>query len=157
MADSKSKFKLIIIILVALIVLGGGGAAGYFFFLKPKENHEPAAETVKAPPALPLYFPLEPFTVNLQSDEPDSEHVLYVGITLEVENEEIRKNLNNYLPEVQTRLIFLLSSKKYEELLTLDGKLKLPEEIKAVLKQPFDTQLSENIIRNVSFTNFILR
>ncbi|SES84947.1 flagellar basal body-associated protein FliL [Thorsellia anophelis] len=157
MAEKKSKKKLIIILLLVLIILGAGGGGAFFFLNKPTHTEGDAQAAAPKAPAIPVFFELEPFTVNLMSEDPEADHVLYVGITLELENESFRKNLHTYLPEVQTRLIFLLSSKSIEELRSLEGKLKLSDEIKAVLKQPFIPELPENSVKNVSFTTFILR
>lgn len=157
MAEKKSKKKLIIILLLVLILLGAGGGGAFYFLKKPPAAEGTEQVAAPKPPAMPLFFEIEPFTVNLLSDDPEADHVLYVGITLELPTDDIRKNLHTYLPEVQTRLIFLFSSKNIEELRSLEGKLKLSEEVKAVLKQPFTAEHSENLIKNVSFTTFILR
>ena len=51
---------------------------------------------------------LEPFTVNLIDDD-KHDRVLYVDITLRLTSEETRKRLHNFMPEVRSRLLLLLS------------------------------------------------
>ncbi|MFC0180015.1 flagellar basal body-associated protein FliL [Thorsellia kenyensis] len=156
MADSKSSKKLITILLIVIILLVGGGAGGYFFLIKGKAPAEGHA-AVPPPPALPIFLELEPTTINLQPEVEGDDHVLYVAISLELETDDDRKNLFNYLPEVNTRILYLISSKTKTELKTLEGKLKLAEEMKTILTQPVHPQLPPNKIKNISFNKFILR
>jgi flagellar FliL protein len=71
-------------------------------------QQEPSSATAKAeppPPPAPVFFPLDTFTVNLG----DADRVLYVGITLRLKDEATRSRLNDYLPEVRSRLLLLFS------------------------------------------------
>ena len=68
-----------------------------------------AAKAELPPPPAPVFFPLDTFTVNLG----DADRVLYVGITLRLKDEATRSRLNDYLPEVRSRLLLLFSSGRF--------------------------------------------
>ncbi len=122
----KSKKMLIIGVVLLLVIIAGG--AGWFF----TRGHAPAdghAEAVKAEPAHEAKFvPLgENFTVNLQREEGDQ--YLQAGITLKVLQPELEEKIKAAMPEIRSKLLFLLSGKKPSELQTAEGKKRLIAEI----------------------------
>jgi len=123
-APAKPKNKKLILIIVAVLVLAAAGG-GAWFFLKGGKSEAPKA--VVAEP--PTFFSLEPFTVNLQHDE--SDQYLNIGITLKISSAELADKVRLNLPDVRSRLLFLLSSKHAAELVPLEGKQKLAREISA--------------------------
>ena len=127
-APPKSKKMLIIVIVLLLVIIAGG--AGWFFSRgssAPAAGHEEAAK--KAEPAHEAKFvPLgENFTVNLQREEGDQ--YLQAGITLKILQPELEEKIKSQMPEIRSKLLFLLSSKKPSELQTMEGKKKLIGEI----------------------------
>jgi flagellar FliL protein len=127
-APPKSKKMLIIGIVLLLLIVAGG--AGWFFSRgssAPAAGHEEAAK--KAEPAHEAKFvPLgDNFTVNLQREEGDQ--YLQAGITLKVMQPELEEKIKSVMPEIRSKLLFLLSSKKPSELQTVEGKKKLIAEI----------------------------
>lgn len=125
-APPKSK-KMLIIGVVSLLVAVAGGAAWFF-----TKGHAPAdahAETAKAEtPHEAKFVPLgENFTVNLQREEGDQ--YLQAGITLKILQPELEEKIKTAMPEIRSKLLFLLSSKKPSELQTVEGKMKLISEI----------------------------
>lgn len=128
-APPKSKKMLIIIIVLLLVIIAGG--AGWFFSRGSSApaagGHEEAAK--KAEPAREAKFvPLgENFTVNLQREEGDQ--YLQAGITLKILQPELEEKIKAQMPEIRSKLLFLLSSKKPSELQTMEGKKKLIGEI----------------------------
>jgi flagellar FliL protein len=125
-APPKSK-KMLIIGIVSLLVIAAGGA-GWFF----TRGHAPAdahAEAAKVEtPHEAKFVPLgENFTVNLQREEGDQ--YLQAGITLKVLQPELEEKIKATMPEIRSKLLFLLSSKKPSELQTVEGKKKLIAEI----------------------------
>lgn len=83
--------------------------------------------------------------------------MLYIDITLRLTSEETRKRLHDFMPEVRSRILLLLSRQNATELATDTGKVHLMSEIKQVLKPTFELEESEQIITDVLFTTFILR
>jgi flagellar FliL protein len=127
-APPKSKKWLIIIIVILLMGIAGG--AGWFFS-KGSSPASDKAETAKAqeePAHEAKFVPLgENFTVNLQREEGDQ--YLQAGITLKILQPELEERIKALMPEIRSKLLFLLSSKKPSELQTIEGKKKLIAEI----------------------------
>jgi len=150
----KSKKKLIIIIAVATLLLAGvgGGAA---FFLSKKNSAGKEKEHKTEPAKAPVFLPMEPFTVNLQSDSGDK--YLQVTMTLEVESEEQVTLIKANMPQVRSRLLLLLSSKEAADILSNEGKEKLVEEIIEKISQPFTAKGEPQKISGVYFTSFVVQ
>lgn len=158
MSKSQQQGKRIsglLLIIMALFTLLSCFIAGYSWWLyqaKQQDEHQPEKRHLE----LPVFMSLEPFTVNLIDDE-KRDRVLYINITLRLINEETRKRLHEFMPEVRSRLLLLLSRQKAAELATDTGKVHLMSEIKQVLKPTLEREESEQIISDVLFTTFILR
>ncbi|NDU85632.1 MAG: flagellar basal body-associated protein FliL [Ferrovum sp.] len=121
----KSKKKTMIIIIVAvLVLLAGGGGAAWFFLIKGKASKE---EKKPEPPAVAIFVPLDRFTVNLQQEQGDQ--VLQVGLSLKIYDPELEEKIKKNTPEIRSRLLMLLSSKRASELSRVDGKKQLSNEI----------------------------
>jgi flagellar protein FliL len=61
------------------------------------------------------------------------------------------------MPQVRSRLLTLLSSKKASEIKSVDGKRKLSEEIVAQVKLPFAKGAAVQEIDGVSFTDLVIQ
>lgn len=150
----KSKKKLLIIIaaVVFLLVAAGGGAA---FFLS-KKNAAPKDKEHKTEPAkAPVFLALEPFTVNLQSDNGDK--YLQITMTLQVQDEEQVNLIKANMPQVRSRLLLLLSSKDSTEILSSEGKEKLVNEIIEKVALPFTAKGEPQKVSGVFFTSFVVQ
>jgi flagellar FliL protein len=58
---------------------------------------------------------------------------------------------------VRSRLLLALSSKKASELVSVDGKKKLIQEIIASLNQPFTPNGKPQQVTDVFFTSFVIQ
>ncbi|AIJ06618.1 Flagellar biosynthesis protein FliL [Edwardsiella anguillarum ET080813] len=142
---------MILLVLFAALA-AGGGYFGWHYYQQTQQH------TVKqAPIPLPVFMALDPFTVNLLSNGDDSDRVLYVGITLRLPDEGTRKRLNDYLPEVRSRLLMLLSRQQAATLASEQGKKALMDEIKSTLRAPVVSGQPAQMVNDVMFTAFILR
>jgi len=65
--------------------------------------------------------------------------------------------LNDYLPEVRSRLLLLLSRQNAAQLATEQGKQALVGQIKQVMAPPLVTGQPAQVVSDVLFTAFILR
>ena len=157
-APKKGPKKLIIIIAAAVLVLllGGGGAA---FFVMKKKNAEAAAaaegeDTEEAAPKEakksekhdehkkpPAFVPLDPFVVNLA--DKDAERYAQVGISLQVDDAHMAEEMKAYMPAIKDTIILILSHKSSQELLTLDGKQKMAEEIRRAAARAMGYEIDE--------------
>lgn len=144
--------------LVALVVIAlvAGGAAGYLWW-----QHRLPGQTAKATPApvppIPIFLPLDTFTVNLVNPANDPDRVLYIGLTLRLPDEATRKEMMDFLPTVRSRLLLLLTRQDADALANDQGKQQLMEQIKLVLNEPLVTGQPRPVIDDVLFTAFILR
>ncbi|MBI3284456.1 MAG: flagellar basal body-associated protein FliL [Burkholderiales bacterium] len=150
----KSKKKLIIIIAAAVLVLGGiGGGAAIFLAKKGASSKDKEHKT--EPATAPVFLPLEPFTVNLQSE--DSDKYLQVTMTLQVQDNEQVDLIKANMPQVRSRLLLLLSSKDATEILSAEGKEKLVAEIVDRVSQPFTAKGEPQKVSGVFFTSFVVQ
>lgn len=150
-AITKKSKRSIWIPLLVLITLAACATAGYSYWRMQQEPSTAAAEP--APPPAPVFFPLDTFTVNLG----DADRVLYVGITLRLKDEATRARLNDYLPEVRSRLLLLFSRQDASALATDVGKQKLVDAIKETLATPLVNGQPKQEVTDVLYTAFILR
>jgi flagellar FliL protein len=150
---AKSRTKIWMMLGVIALLLGGGGGAGAWYLTRSGPGHQDPdkAET----PRPPLFLALDPFTVNLQ--EESGEQYLQVGLTLKVDDQGQIDLLKLHMPEVRSRLLMLLSSKKGSEILTPEGKRRLSDEIIAQVKQPLTLNGPPQGVSAVFFTSFVIQ
>ena len=148
-AGKKSPIVLILIVVIVLLAAGGGGAAYYFY----KQAQHPSAPVI--PP--PVFFALDPFTVNLMGDDSDDSHYLHIGLTLKLPDQETEHQLTTYLPEIRSRIILLLSSHKPADLATVEGKNALSRDLRTAIDQPFARDGKSVKIDSVLLTDFVIQ
>lgn len=174
-APKKSKKKLFIIV-GALVVLGAGAGVPLFLMGGDKPAGEEAAHVEHAPEL--EVVPLEVFIVNL------SQHTAFIKtkLLLEYDHEIVHKHeeelakaghplaaeggehggdsgLTGYLkvrePMLRDAIIRVLSSKRPEEVLTVDGKERLKEELIETINEAI--ALDEPAVQNIYFAEFIIQ
>jgi flagellar FliL protein len=152
---SSGKTKRILLIVLIAVGIALAAAAGTYFFLKDGFPH---ASSSAAPATLPppVFFALEPMTVNLQSDD-GTMHYLRVGLSLKLDNDKIQEQLTQHMPEIRSRILLALSNKHPEELATLDGKHALAQELKALVEQPTEPGSQSGHVHDVLFTEFVVQ
>lgn len=143
--------------LLLLIAIAAAGAAGYSWWSQQQSQTTAAGEKPPTPEPSPVFMPLETFTVNLVTSDHSLDRVLYIGFTLRLPDEETRSQLNDFLPEVRSRLLMLLSRQTAESLASEAGKQRLIEDIKQVLNPPLIKDQPAQVVSDVLFTAFILR
>lgn len=150
-AITKSRKRSIWIPLLVLITLAACATAGYSYWRM--QQPASAAKAEPEPPPAPVFFALDTFTVNLG----DADRVLYIGVTLRLKDEASRQRINEYLPEVRSRLLLLFSRQDANTLATDEGKQKLVAAIKETLAPPLVTGQPQQVVTDVLYTAFILR
>ncbi|GGD34257.1 MULTISPECIES: flagellar basal body-associated protein FliL [Franconibacter] len=151
-AITKSRKRSIWIPLLVLITLAACATAGYSYW-RMQQQPASAAKAEPEPPPAPVFFALDTFTVNLG----DADRVLYIGVTLRLQDEATRQRINDYLPEVRSRLLLLFSRQDANVLATDEGKQKLVAAIKETLSPPLVTGQPKQVVTDVLYTAFILR
>ncbi|WP_144143675.1 flagellar basal body-associated protein FliL [Paraburkholderia sp. BCC1884] len=148
--------RIILIVLIAIIAAGAAGAGMWFFMSKRAPAAASSAEAAPAPAAVPLFFPLESMTVNLQSDD-GQQHFLRIGLTLKLNDAKTQQQLTDHMPEVRSRILLALSNKHPDELAPLDGKRALATELKTLIEQPTDKADAPIHVQDVLFTEFVVQ
>jgi flagellar FliL protein len=149
------KKKLMVIIIVALVAVGAGAGVMWFVARGGGSHGAAAAEHKPAKLEPPVFVAIDPFTVNLQQET--GEQYLQTAFTLQVDGQEQAVVIKENMPQVRSRLLLLLSSKKASELASTEGKKSLSEEIVAQVSQPFGTGAPPQKVTGVFFTSFIVQ
>jgi flagellar FliL protein len=175
--QKKKRNKWLLIAPVLVVVLAAAGA-GIWYWLRstPAGDHATAAkEAPKVKPDKtkpPIFVALETFTVNLQPEAGD--HLLQATFSLKVADATVEQSLKVNMPEIRSRLLLLLSSKRPSELTSVEGKqalaTQLATEVNRVLnpvtadeaapdKAPEGTAApaAPGSVLSVYFTNFIIQ
>ncbi|MGF6965531.1 flagellar FliL protein [Paraburkholderia sp. WC7.3g] len=147
--------RIILIVLIALIAAGAAGA-GMWFFMSKRAPVAVSAEAAPAPAVVPLFFPLESMTVNLQSDD-GQQHFLRIGLTLKLGDAATQQALTDHMPEVRSRILLALSNKHPDELAPLEGKRALANELKTLITEPIDKSAAPIRVQDVLFTEFVVQ
>lgn len=146
-APAKGKKKLIIIIAAAVLVLaGGGGAAMVLLKKKPAaaegEDGEPVAHAVAHDPkAVPVFVPLDPFTVNLADRE--AERYAQVGITLEITDAKVGDQIKAFMPAIRNNILMTIADRTAAEMSGREGKLQLAEKIRREASRAMGIEIEE--------------
>ncbi|WP_262965649.1 flagellar basal body-associated protein FliL [Methylobacter psychrophilus] len=152
--QSKKLLWLVILLLIILIV--GGGGAWYFLTHKaadkseehPDEEHQSSEQA-----GPPVFVEMLPFTVNLPPDG----QFLQATFTLQLPDSSDAEHLTLYTPQIRSQILLLLSNKTADNLLLLEGKTLLTQEIMNLLKQPLDKGLKPIKVTHVFITSFIIQ
>ncbi len=152
----KSKGKLIIILVTALLVLGGGGFGIYNFVLKKPAEEVEAKVPEKTPKenldaVVGTMYPLKTFLVNI-GDEEDN-RFLKTTLTLELDDEALKDELDKRIAQVRDIILLHLSTKRFPEVRSFDGKYILREE----LLEKLNNILITGKLKNIYFTEFIVQ
>jgi flagellar FliL protein len=152
-SPAKGKKKLIILVAVALLVVAGGGV-GAMVLLKKKpvdteaeadagaDEHAPAKAAAKHDPkAVPVFVPLEPFTVNLA--DRDAERYAQVGITLEIADAHQGDQIKAYMPAIRNNILMAIADRTAAELLGRDGKAQLAEAVRRETSRALGAEIED--------------
>ncbi len=136
-APAKGKKKLIIIIAIAALVLVGGGAAAMLMAKKKAADADAESEdgtpvktaSVKHDPKhVPVFVPLDPFTVNLADRE--AERYAQVGITLEIDDAKTGDLIKLYMPAIRNHILMAIADRTAAELMGREGKAQLASKVR---------------------------
>jgi flagellar protein FliL len=146
--------NLIIIGVLVLCLMGGGFYAwksGLIskFTGKKEAAVEKKTETEKS--EIGSIYELESFIVNLSGGS--GNNYLKIKISIELNKEELKIELEKRLPQFRDAILSLLSSKTYSEVKTIEGKSQIRAEIMTIMNQ----YLKTGKITNVYFSDFIVQ
>ncbi len=154
-----SKFLIIIIALLILVIIGGAGA---FYFLYSAPSDEEVAKEIKkdetpqeivapSPDSIGVVVDLKPFLVNLA--DPNARHFLKATISLSVKDDEAKSLVEKFLPKIRNDVLLLLSSKTLEDVITIEGKVRLKDEIMSRVSRI----IGPGRLKDVYFSQFVVQ
>ncbi len=176
-AAKAGKKKLVVVLLVALLLLGAAGA-GAMFWLKARadaaleaeeadDGEAPAVRTAarRNPQALPVFVPLDNFTVNLADRETD--RYAQIGISLELRDAQAGEQIKLFMPAIRNNILMVLAHKRSSDLLEREGKETLAAEVLRETERALGLEPSPagsprrksdgRPVRAVHFSNFIIQ
>ncbi len=148
----KSRKMLFIGLAVGFLILAGinGVLVWKVLSTDPADAKTTVPEQTVVQEEEGFIFQLDPFIVNLF----DEKGVRYLKVRLDVEVWDLTEDqIMKKTPKIRDSLIVLLSSKKYDEIGTLEGKARLREEILFRLNRI----LGEGKAKEVYFTDFVVQ
>lgn len=132
----RKKLILIVAASVLLLAVAGGAAA---LVLKQRaaaqaahaEEDEGAPAHDAAPGAartVPVFVPLDPFTVNLADRNAD--RYAQVGITLEIDSAKTADLIKAFMPAIRNNILMAIADRSAADLLAREGKAELAERVR---------------------------
>ena len=98
----------------------------------------------------PIY-PMDPFIVNLLSES--GSRYLKVTLDIELSSDKLANELNVKRSPIRDIMIKTLSSKTFEEIITMKGKARLKDEMTCKMNEI----LTDGFVKNVFFTDFVVQ
>jgi len=171
-APKKSKKMLFIIIGVVLLVLIGAGAGAYFMGVfddaptevvaedgGDEEDGDVKADTEEEGEVLSddaIYWPIEPpFVLNFEGKS--KAKYMQVGLVAMARSQKSIDTMKKHMPAIRNELTFLLSSQKYVEMVTPEGKEQLREEIMETINSVIKQHGSGAGMQKIYFTSFVMQ
>ena len=168
--EGGSKLILILVLMqgITLIVLLGLGA---FMFLNLKKVQAPIPsvtavananvpaqtetkkekEVAKTKKGEEVICELEPFIVNLMDE--NGRRYLRVKMSLVLSSKQAEDEVKKKTPEIRDAILMTLSGKRFADIATLEGKMRLRDEI----KENVDKILLSGKVIQVYFTEFVVQ
>lgn len=151
--NNTLKILLFAIVLIAISV-------GTTLFLKDRIQFNTAnADTAGSSQPMvvpdPLFTSLEPFTVSLR--DRDGSRVVYVGITLRIDDEASGRMLTTYMPEVRDRVLATLTGQSTLQIQAPNGREILADQLLRELSKPYQPNPLGPRISRVLFTAFVVQ
>ncbi len=144
----KLPVKWIIVAFLALVLVGGGGVVGWKFLAG---TGEVSPEMGNLKPPLGTIFPLDTFIVNVA--ETNGERYLKTTLEVELKDGSLAGEVEKRMPQVRDSILLLLSTKRFEDIKSFQGKSKLRNEIITRL----NGLLYAGAVQKVYFTEFVVQ
>jgi flagellar FliL protein len=149
-AQAAKPRRFVIVALAAAVAVAASG--GYAWYQTMQGGHAPEVKPIPAP----VFVVFEPVTVNLQSDAQEAQY-LQVALTARVSETTDADMMKEYMPQLRSRLLMLLSSQRAGDIATADGKKKLVQDILAKMREPYSEHGPTQRVTNIYFTSFVIQ
>lgn len=168
-AGGKKKLLILIVAALVLVLVAGGGA---LYLLKQRQHAALEAEAAggdahaatpqRDPSAVPVFVPLDSFTINLA--DRDTDRYAQISITLELDDPKAEARIKAFMPVVRNNILLVLSQKRAADLMDRAGKEALAlavqrETERALGWEPGAKPSADALrpVRAVHFSNFIIQ
>lgn len=148
--EKGSRLKIIIIVGIVVLVLTGVGAITYKKFLSESEATKESLNEVNKIQQI-VTHQLDTFIVNLA--DPGGKRYLRLTIDLELDNPKVIEEIKQNNFKIRDAILLILSSKEFDDISTMGGKIILKKEIVAKL----NSLLTTGQVLNVYFTEFLVQ
>ena len=153
-APASRSSKLLIAGLISLTLCALAVAA--YAVTRAQGGSAPESAPARQAVEKPIFVALEPITVNLQQGEGRG-RFLHVGMALKVRDEKAKAQVVEFMPELRSRALMMLSNRQTDTLQTTEDKARLAAEIQAELSRPLNDTLPPQGIVGVSFNAFVVQ
>jgi len=82
---------------------------------------------------------------------------MQIAMSLQVGDEEHAEKIKQFMPEVRSRLLILLSGQSGSDISTTEGKAVLANQIIQQVNMPFTGRKDEQHVTAVFFTSFVIQ
>jgi len=153
--------KVIILISVAVFIFMGAIGGGFFMLWSKMSQMNAAGSDVAAQNETeegeeeggmigPMYS-LDSFVVNLA--EEGNNRYLRVTMELELDNETLKTEIAQRLPQIRNAILMILPSKMAADINTVDGKVALRDQV----MDEINNFLTTGEVTNIYFTEFVIQ
>ena len=158
----KSSRSFLIIAIVAILAISGG-ATYYLTHAKgggeeiAAEEHAEGEEAAEPEvPVTPYYFSLNPpFVVNFVGK--GRAKFLQVNIDGLTRDPGVKEDITTHLPRIRNSIVFILSSQRYEDLSTPEGKENLRKQILEEVRSILKKETGNGDVEDIYFTSFVMQ
>ncbi|MGB0866839.1 MAG: flagellar basal body-associated FliL family protein [Granulosicoccaceae bacterium] len=152
----KKRGKIFAILVVAVLMaasFAGGAVFNYHTYGVRTEIVE-----VEAKPEVkePFYTEFDPsFTVNIPGDE--GQHYVDINIAVLSYDRDAHNLLRQYRPLLRNKVLSVIGNRRFEELLTRDGRQKLLDDVRSGMDDVFLREDRVIEIEALYFTKFLMQ
>lgn len=151
--------KIVVLVVAFLFLVMIALTGGLFMIWSKLSTNEAQADNTmttevanqKAQQSLGTIFPLDTFIVNLADQ--NGKRYLRVTMDLELSDGVVVRDMKQRLPQMRDSILMVLPSKRFEDIRTIEGKIRLRNEIIANLNSIF----GKESITNIYFTEFVVQ
>lgn len=119
--------------------------------LPPPSGDGHGGEAEEAVAIGPENIEFKPFIANL--GDGGGKRFLKLTMSVEADTPQLAAEINQKMPQIRDIILMLLTSLSYDDISTLDGKLRL----RGQMLNRINTQLSSGKIRNIYFSEFVVQ
>jgi len=164
--SGPSTMKIVIIAVIASVVLSGGMIGGFMMFMgddaevaaeqAEDSEGEEVAEMKLGPPQ---YHAMDPKFVISFSDQRRARFMQF-SLQLMTRDNEVMKLIDAHMPAIRSSLLMLFGAQKYEDMITIEGKKRLLQEVVANVNETLQAVAADEdagVVEQAYFDSFVIQ